>query len=78
MNKIEKKNYKDCTISDIEKWLKDCKINRFKIIMGELLRVRNYARERRNYEFADKIRRFLDEHSISIRDTKDETTWYFK
>ncbi len=46
--------------------------------MNEILSFRKTARDEKNWDLADKIRIVFDEAGITLKDTKDGTTWEIK
>ena len=46
--------------------------------MDEILVLRKSARDKKNWDLADKIRIAFDEAGISLKDTKEGTTWELK
>jgi len=46
--------------------------------MNDLLEFRKLARLEKNWDLADKIRIALDEVGISLKDSKEGTTWELK
>ena len=63
-----------------EEWLK-LKKSKLSLSDDEInlkIKERNNARDQKNYELADKIRKELSDNGILIEDKDDKTTWKLK